>query len=67
MVATSARRQGNQISYEALRNHLSMNESPVLLLFGTAHGLAPEIMDKADAGLLRKPGAFYLCLSTEFP
>jgi hypothetical protein len=51
VVATSARKQGNQISYEALRNHLSMNESPVLLLFGTAHGLAPEIMDKADVVL----------------
>ncbi len=51
VVATSARKQGNQISYEALRNHLSINESPVLLLFGTAHGLAPEIMDKADVVL----------------
>lgn len=51
VVATSARQQANQISYEALRTHLNMNKSPVLLLFGTAHGLAPEIMDRADAVL----------------
>lgn len=51
VVATSARQQTKQISYEALKNHLSMNRSPVLLLFGTAHGLAPEIMEQADAVL----------------
>ena len=51
VVATSARQHGNQISYGALRTHLEMNSSPVLLLFGTAHGLAPEIMDKVDAVL----------------
>jgi hypothetical protein len=51
VVATSARKQGNQMSYQELRTHLKMNKSPVLLLFGTAHGLAPEIMDRADAVL----------------
>ena len=51
VVATSARQQANQMSYKALRTHLEMNTSPVLLLFGTAHGLAPEIMDRADAVL----------------
>lgn len=51
VVATSARKQANQISYEELRIHLIMNKSPVLLLFGTAHGLAPEIMDRADVTL----------------
>ena len=51
VVATSARRQTDQMSYEALKIHLKMNKSPVLLLFGTAHGLAPEIMDRADAVL----------------
>ena len=51
VVATSARTQANQMSYEELRIHLKMNKSPVLLLFGTAHGLAPEIMDRADATL----------------
>ncbi|RZW26921.1 MAG: RNA methyltransferase [Desulfobulbaceae bacterium] len=51
VVATSARQRPNQMSYEALKIHLNMNRSRVLLLFGTAHGLAPEIMEKADAVL----------------
>ena len=51
VVATSARKQAKQMSYKALRTHLKVNKSPVLLLFGTAHGLAPEIMARADAVL----------------
>ena len=51
VVATSARQQGTQMSYGALRSHLKMNREPVLLLFGTAHGLAPEIIDRVDAVL----------------
>ena len=51
VVATSARTQANEMGYEALRAHIAGNISPVLLLFGTAHGLAPELMDRADAVL----------------
>ena len=51
VVATSARKQDKQISYKALTIYLDQNKSPVLLLFGTAHGLAPGIMDRADAVL----------------
>ena len=51
VVATSAKQQANQMSYEELRTHLKLNKSPVLLLFGTAHGLAPEIIGRADAVL----------------
>lgn len=51
VVATSARQQATQMSYEALRTHLDRKRAPVLLLFGTAHGLAPEVMDRADAVL----------------
>lgn len=51
VVATSARPQANEMGYEALRAHIAGNISPVLLLFGTAHGLAPELMDRADAVL----------------
>ena len=51
VVATSARKQANEISYKALRNHIDKRISPVLVLFGTAHGLAPEIMSSADAVL----------------
>lgn len=51
VVATSARKQVNEISYKALRDHIDQKISPVLVLFGTAHGLAPEIMSRADAVL----------------
>jgi hypothetical protein len=51
LVTTSARKQEREISYRELRDHLEQNVSPVLLLFGTAHGLAEEVMKKADAAL----------------
>ncbi len=51
VVATSARQQPKETSYKALRGQIDKNESPVLLLFGTAHGLAPEIIKKADTVL----------------
>lgn len=51
VVATSARQQNNELSYKALRAHLDEKKSPVLLLFGTAHGLASEVMERADATL----------------
>ena len=51
IVVTSARKQPNTISYKELRNRLEQRKVPVLLLFGTAHGLAKEIMDRADAVL----------------
>ena len=51
VVATSARKQAKEIGYKQLRTHIEKNESPVLLLFGTAHGLAPEIINRADAVL----------------
>lgn len=51
VVATSARKQANEISYKALRDHIDQKISPVLVLFGTAHGLAPEILSRADAVL----------------
>lgn len=50
IITTSAKEQSNAISYEELQKKLSKKE-PILLLFGTAHGLAPEIMQKADYSL----------------
>lgn len=47
VVATSARHHDNEISYGALQSKIEQ-KIPVLLLFGTAHGLAPEIMKQAD-------------------
>ena len=51
LVTTSARKRNNEVQYKELRMHLRDNVSPVLLLFGTAHGLADEIMERADATL----------------
>ena len=50
VVTTSAHRQSNTIPYGELRKIIDKNE-PVLLLFGTAHGLSPELMQNADATL----------------
>jgi len=50
LVATSAQRRENTVAYETVKQKLQQNE-PVLLLFGTAHGLAPEILEKVDAML----------------
>lgn len=51
LVATSARQQPDGMDFKTLRTHLDKGKSPVLLLFGTAHGLAPEIMGYVDATL----------------
>ena len=50
VVTTSARVYDKTISYPDLRQQLDQG-TPVLLLFGTAHGLAPEVMAAADAVL----------------
>lgn len=50
IVATSAQRRANTVDYKNIKQKLQQNE-PVLLLFGTAHGLAPEILEKVDAML----------------
>lgn len=48
IVATSARPQPKEIAFKDLRSRIEANDMPVLLIFGTAHGLAPEIIDTAD-------------------
>ncbi|MGW8193623.1 MAG: RNA methyltransferase [Desulforhopalus sp.] len=50
IVATSASVQENTIGYRELGRRIAQGE-PVLLLFGTAHGLAPEILQMTDATL----------------
>ncbi len=59
ITATCAATQANMIGYETLKNHLNTTQ-PVLLMFGTAWGLAPEIMHRADAALppIKGKGAF---------
>ncbi|MCW5209943.1 RNA methyltransferase [Desulfobulbus sp. US1] len=50
VVATSAGQLCKRISYKALRSTLQEGRS-VLLLLGTAWGLAPEVVEQADAAL----------------
>jgi hypothetical protein len=50
VIATSAGEQKQCLSYAELRHELWQN-TPVLLLFGTAWGLAPAVMELADAVL----------------
>ncbi len=46
LVCTSARKQNCSISYSEVKKEINSNH-PVLLLFGTAHGLAPELLQRA--------------------
>ncbi len=50
VVTTSARDEGSSITYDRLRSRID-DGTPVLLLFGTAHGLAPEVLETADGRL----------------
>ncbi len=47
VIATSAVKQSNLISFGELRDKIDKME-PVVLLLGTAHGLSPEVMQNAD-------------------
>ena len=46
-VATSAIPRDNNLSYGELRTKLQTRQ-PVLLLLGTAHGLAPQVIEESD-------------------
>lgn len=50
IVATSALLRENSLSYGELGEKMNSGV-PVLLLFGTAHGLAPEVLQATDATL----------------
>jgi hypothetical protein len=47
VVVTSARMGNRDLSYDAIRK-MAQDRRPILLLFGTAWGLAPEVMAAAD-------------------
>ena len=59
VIATSADRQDNSITCGDVQRELEQG-TPVLLLFGTAWGLAPEVMQSVDATLppINGPGDF---------
>lgn len=48
LVATTARNVHGQIGWGVLREEVEGSGRPVLLLFGTGWGLAPEIFSRAD-------------------
>ncbi|MGD9948333.1 MAG: RNA methyltransferase [Desulfobulbus sp.] len=50
VLATCAKKQANTRSYAAIREMIRQ-EMPVLLLFGTAWGLSPEVMEMVDGVL----------------
>lgn len=50
IIATSALAQCEEIGYDSVRKALG-DQQPVLLLFGTAHGLAPEAITVAHGQL----------------
>jgi len=49
--ATTAHRYSQTVGWRQLRGQLETQAVPVLLLFGTASGLAPEILDSVDGVL----------------
>lgn len=55
---TAAREVGAPISFDAARARLERDGAPVLLVFGTGWGLAPEVIGRATSVLppLRGPG-----------
>ncbi|MGE4559793.1 MAG: RNA methyltransferase [Desulfobulbus sp.] len=50
VLATCAKKQANTCSYAAVREMIR-REVPILLLFGTAWGLSPDIMEMVDGVL----------------
>ncbi len=47
LLTTSAQKQNKSLSYEEVRGKIKEREA-ILLLFGTAHGMAPQVMEMAD-------------------
>jgi len=47
LITTSAKVQEKSLGYEEVRARID-RKKPILLLFGTAHGLAPEVMEMTD-------------------
>ena len=48
IVTTGAKLREETTSYEEVRQRLGQSEPPLLVLFGTGHGLAPEVVEQSD-------------------
>ena len=57
LVVTSARPSEKQISYQEFREEIPHINTPHIIVFGTAWGLADEVMDRADIHLEPISGA----------
>ncbi|OGL61487.1 MAG: hypothetical protein A3J27_11395 [Candidatus Tectomicrobia bacterium RIFCSPLOWO2_12_FULL_69_37] len=57
LAATSAREDPGALGYEALRERIGREPAPILLLFGTSWGLAPEVFERSDIRLASLRGA----------
>jgi hypothetical protein len=52
LVATAARRTGIEVvSFDEVQARLTCDRGPYVFLFGTGYGLAPEVLERADAVL----------------
>jgi hypothetical protein len=51
LIATAARRLGPTVSHADLRARMAAEPGPFVLLFGTGYGLAPAVIERADAVL----------------
>ncbi len=51
VVATSARMEGPDSTWAGMRERLRHHDGPVLMLFGTGWGMAPELVEGADVCL----------------
>lgn len=51
LVVTGAGLREGTTSYKDARGTFQNSEKPVLLLFGTGHGMAPEVIERADIRL----------------
>ncbi len=62
LVATSARDEGGgeRVSFQRLRASLAAEDVPYLLLFGTGHGLHPDLLDRCALRLqpIVPPGGY---------
>ena len=52
LVSTGARRRENTISYAAMRERINgLDNTPIIIIFGTGYGLAEEVFDKSSVVL----------------
>jgi hypothetical protein len=51
VVFTSARIRSNTITFEDMRTEMRTQDRPILVIFGTGHGLPKEILDRCDYSL----------------